>query len=236
MDLKAVFFDRDGTLSRNSPAKLRERDAAIGALVGDPDLRISGEEHMEIFWQVQMPENVRVDTLENEDYFWTEWFRIALTRRGYPGDTDQASADLFGRFCFYRCMELFPETVEVLDDLRRRGLRLGVISDTFPSLEQSLKELGIHHYFESYTASSLAGAGKPDPRIFNAALKSLGVVARECVFVDDCLEEADGAREQGFTAFHLDRGRDTPDFGSWEIGNLSHLLDYLDGGGARLGR
>jgi HAD superfamily hydrolase (TIGR01509 family) len=62
---------------------------------------------------------------------------------------------------------------------------MGVISDTSPSLELSLQQLGIADYFSSFTASSLVGAGKPSPIIFNAALASLGVSAAESLYVDD---------------------------------------------------
>ncbi|HEY3378139.1 MAG TPA: hypothetical protein VGL77_11665, partial [Armatimonadota bacterium] len=64
-----------------------------------------------------------------------------------------------------------------------------------------------------------------------AALESLGVTAQESIFVDDCLEEADGARAQGFTSFHLDRTRSAPDFAQWKIGSLEHVLVWLDATG-----
>jgi HAD superfamily hydrolase (TIGR01509 family) len=125
-------------------------------------------------------------------------------------------------------MEPYDETPAVLEELRRRGYRLGVISDTFPSLELTLREAGIATYFASFTASSLVGAGKPDPRIFRAAAASLGVEAAESVFVDDTLLEADGARAVGFTAFHLDRSLEAPDFAHWRLAFLGDLLVYLD--------
>lgn len=42
---QAIFFDRDGTLSQVSPRKRAERDAAIGRIVGRPNLRISKDHH-----------------------------------------------------------------------------------------------------------------------------------------------------------------------------------------------
>jgi len=124
-------------------------------------------------------------------------------------------------------MELYPETEAVLKALAAEGYRRGVISGTFPSLDACLHALGSGHYFESFTASSVVGAGKPDPRVFAAATGSLGLRAEESIFVDDTRGEADGAREQGFTAFHLDRSRPEADFSSWTLGSLTHLLDYL---------
>lgn len=62
------------------------------------------------------------------------------------------------------------------------------------------------------TASSLVGAGKPSPIIFNAALNAQGVTAQESIYVDDYKREADGAREQGFTSFLIDRNETAENF------------------------
>jgi HAD superfamily hydrolase (TIGR01509 family) len=236
----AIFLDRDGTLSRFSPRKEIERDAAIGRIVGKPDLRLSEEDRMDVFWRVwKMPGVCPVNTLEREDRFWRLWFKTILQDHGcgsaeclgecrLPNADCRTANGLFEKFAFYRCMELYPETLGVLRELRGRGFKMGVISDTFPSLEESCRHMGIHEFFDSYTASSLVGAGKPAPRIFNAALRSLDVRAEESIFVDDTKDEADGAREQGFTAFHLDRQRTEADFEHWTIGNLGHLVQFIE--------
>jgi putative hydrolase of the HAD superfamily len=103
---------------------------------------------------------------------------------------------------------------------------MGVISDCPPSLEFTLKNVGIHHYFTSFSASSLDGAGKPSPIIFSDALSKQGVTAKECIFVDDTKNEADGAREQGFTSFYLDRTGESKDM--WTINSLNDLIDYVE--------
>jgi HAD superfamily hydrolase (TIGR01509 family) len=228
LKFQAIFLDRVGTLSRNSPEKLRERNQALVEITGHGDLRRMAGWDMDVFWRVlEQPGIKPVNTVEREDAFWRKWYQLVLEDHGVPGDTEALAAGLYERFCFYRMMAPFPETVSVLEALKAQGYRMGVISDTFPSLEESLQALGIAHYFEAFTASSLVGAGKPDPRIFRAATDALGVTPQGSVFVDDCRKEADGAREQGFTAFHLDRRLTAPDYPSWTIGNLEHLLELL---------
>ena len=103
---------------------------------------------------------------------------------------------------------------------------MGVISDTSPSLEYTLQQLGVARYFTSFTASSLVGAGKPDPVIFNAALRAQGVAAGDSLYVDDCEREADGARSQGFTAFYLDRTGKAQ--GCWTISHLGQLVSFAE--------
>ena len=68
---------------------------------------------------------------------------------------------------------------------------------------------------------------KPSPIIFNAALNAQRVTADDSIYVDDCKEEADGAREQGFTSFYLDRSGKNKD--KWTIQNLKQLIDFVEG-------
>lgn len=77
------------------------------------------------------------------------------------------------------------------------------------------------------TVSSLVGAGKPSPIIFNAALNAQGVTAQESIYVDDYKREADGAREQGFTSFLIDRKGYNTD--KWSIQYLKQLIDFVEG-------
>ncbi|HEY3416111.1 MAG TPA: HAD-IA family hydrolase, partial [Armatimonadota bacterium] len=182
----AIFLDRDGTLSRNAPLLEMERDCIISALIGQ-EFQSSYETRMEFFWEVwAMPGMSPVATLEGEDRFWQRWYQCILERYDV-GDAETWAADLHQKYCYYHMMELYPESLTVVQALHGREYRLGVISDTFPSLEESIRHLGIAEYFSSFTASSLVGAGKPDPRIFNAALGALGVTAGESIFVDDTL-------------------------------------------------
>ena len=67
--------------------------------------------------------------------------------------------------------------------------------------------------------------------IFNAALNFQGVTARESLYIDDCRIEADGAREQGFTSFLIDRscGETTTAAADdrWTIHNLTQLVEFV---------
>lgn len=225
---KAIFLDRDGTLSTQSPQKISERNRVIGEIIGKPDFHITTDMNERFFWRVMDLPGIRsVNTLAREGFFWKKWFQLILEDHGVKLNSEAFAADLYKQFPLHRMMVPYPETISVLDELKNQGYPMGVISDTFPSLEESLKAMGIAHYFQSFTASSLVGAGKPDPRIFRAATESLGVKAQDSIFVDDYKEEADGARNQGFISFHLVRELTEPDFANWTIGNLMHLLEFL---------
>lgn len=91
---------------------------------------------------------------------------------------------------------LFDDTVETLEYLSKK-YKLGVISDTWPAVERWLKKNNIYHYFSSFTFSCFLGCFKPDRRMYEHALNSLGVSPEESVFVDDFSMNLEGAARVG---------------------------------------
>ena len=226
LQYKAIFFDRDDTLTFNDPGWETLRDDKLSEWSGVPFL-FSHELFMEIFREVfdDGHDYAPYKNVEQELKFFAEWYRVLFKRLGI---TEQVSerVDYLMQHLWYLKKELFEETIEVLEYFKSRGYKMGVISDCPPSLEMTLRSANIHHYFSSFTASSLVGVGKPHPRIFNAALDSLGVTAGESIYVDDYEVEAVGAREQGFTSFLIDRSGKSS--GQWTIQNLSELVEYVE--------
>ena len=145
---------------------------------------------------------------------------------GIIDETDRKAEMLFRELWCNGDRALFPEVTEVLQYFRRHGYRMGVISDTSPSLEYTLQQLGISCYFTSFTASSLVGSGKPDPAIYEAALRSQNVSAQDSLYVDDTEEEAEGARRLGFTSFYLDRNGKAA--GPWTVHDLQQIVQYVE--------
>ena len=81
---------------------------------------------------------------------------------------------------------------ELLEALRGRGVRLGIISNIMfhPDLAmEQLDKLGIREYFETFTFSSELGYRKPHRRIYLDALDKLGLPPREVGFVGNLLRE-----------------------------------------------
>jgi putative hydrolase of the HAD superfamily len=106
---------------------------------------------------------------------------------------------------------VIPGVVEALAALRARGLALAVVSNWDVSLHARLEQLGLRRYFDAVVSSAEAGAGKPDPRIFEAALAQLGVQPERALHVGDSGEDAAGAKAAGlaFAEAPLERLLDT---------------------------
>ena len=93
---------------------------------------------------------------------------------------------------------LYPEADKVIQTLSRTH-RLGIISDTWPSIENQLKALNVLQYFSFATYSFSLGVFKPDRRMYLDALKKCGHDAKDTVFIDDRPQNLEGAAKLGIT-------------------------------------
>ena len=225
MKYKAIFFDRDGTLTYFDKNKEKWRDNIIEEWSGKT-FELPYEKMMKLFNMASEGKKPWYKTLDDERNFFKRYYKFLLVEEGVVVNIEERAEILFNELWCNGDRKLFPETIEVLEYFKSKGYKMGVISDTSPSLEYTLQQLGIAKYFTSFTASSLVGAGKPSPIIFNAALTAQGVTAEESIYVDDYKPEADGAREQGFASFCLDR--DGRNDNNWKIINLKQLIEFVE--------
>jgi len=91
--------------------------------------------------------------------------------------------EVFGRVCF-------PDTIDTLMTLSDRGFRLGLVTNRLTPVDlvlQELEQVGLGEMFEVIVSAGAIGLRKPHPAVFEAALSSLGVVARDALMVGDSL-------------------------------------------------
>ena len=123
------------------------------------------------------------------------------------------------------------DAVSTLEELRRRGHRLGMISACSQDVPDVWDRTPFAALFDSAVFSCLVGFSKPDPRIYALAADELGVDAGECLFVGDgANDELPGADRAGMTALQLrpPRERLTPDGERWQGRYVSRLSDVLE--------
>jgi putative hydrolase of the HAD superfamily len=226
MKYKAIFFDRDGTLTYFNPEKKKWRDDIIRQWSGK-DFNISYEKMTDLFEKASENRIPWYKNVDDEREFSKRYYYHLLIGEGVKEDLESRSTLLFNELWCNNDRLLFPEVIEVLEYFKSKDYKMGVINDTSPSLEYTLQQLGIAKYFTSFTASSLVGVGKPNPIIYNAALTAQGVAALESLYVDDYDIESDGAREIGMTSFWLDRSGEHTS--KWTIKDLNGLVDFVEG-------
>lgn len=118
----------------------------------------------------------------------------------------------------------FAEAAEALAALRQEGVRVAVVSNWDCSLPEVLARVGLAGLLDGVVTSAQAGAAKPDPAIFRAALELVGVPAERALHAGDSLiEDVQGPAGAGIKAVLVDRSgtRRTP--GVRTISNLREL-------------
>jgi len=122
-----------------------------------------------------------------------------------------------------------PGAVATLQALRRRGLKIALVSNFDGRLHRVVAELGLTPFFDAVVVSSEAGWAKPSPRIYAAALGALGAAPGEALMVGDRpREDVAGAAAAGLRALLYDPGGRAPGPGS--IRDLRQLPRLLAAG------
>ncbi|MEO8888713.1 MAG: HAD family hydrolase [Jatrophihabitantaceae bacterium] len=195
--IRAVFLDVDDTLVDYDPAAR----AAFAAALGD---------------------NTSYDAWLTLDHY-ARWvagefdgfqaFRDSrmhdfLALLGRAADLDRAAELERRRFdSLADHYALFDDVLPLLDVLRRRGIRLGLITNN-ESVHQrdKLARVGLDSRVDAIVISDEVGVAKPDRAIFDHALDLVGVAAEEAMHIgDNLIADAQGAHAAGLHAVWLDR-------------------------------
>jgi putative hydrolase of the HAD superfamily len=123
--------------------------------------------------------------------------------------------------------EFFEDVFEVIPKLSQQ-YKLGVVSDTWPSLERVFKNAGLRQYFSSFVMSSVLGVLKPHELMFNTAVGDLNIKPEEAIFIDDNIVNVKAAIELGMQGIVILRGDELKeDTDILCIDNLSELEDLF---------
>jgi HAD superfamily hydrolase (TIGR01662 family) len=138
-----------------------------------------------------------------------DYTRRIIELMGGDGDAVEAVAqELYDEWAEHRHFSLYDDVPEVLESLRARGIRLGLISNSHRCLASFQSHFALDGLIAVAVSSAQHGAMKPNPRIFTAALELMGVAAPDAVMVGDSLShDVAGARRAGMRAILLARGQ-----------------------------
>jgi len=229
---KAVFFDAARTLFRVR-GEVGEIYRSVALSYGVDPAAVVLEQGFRRAFRSAPPlafPGAKVEEIPGLEKGW--WRRIVLEAFREAGDFprfEEYFSELFEVFRSTRGWQLFPETLDVLRDLRARGLIVGVISNFDSRLLDVSRALGLTPLLDSFTISSLAGAAKPDPAVFRAALQRHGLRASEAVHVGDSpRDDVQGAAAAGLVPIFVDRDGSEPALeGVCTIRHLGELLDLI---------
>ena len=153
------------------------------------------------------------EVLETADARHDDAVYLTYTRRivelmGGSGPAVHAAAkEIFDDWSEHHLFTLYDDVPDALAELRARGFKLGLISNTQRCLVSFQSHFELADLISVAISSSTHGFMKPHPSIFRAALDLMAVTADESVMVGDSLvHDVMGARGAGMRGVLLARG------------------------------
>lgn len=160
--------------------------------------------------------------------------------RAMGGDgpaVEACAVEIYEEWATNHHFEMYDDVPDVLAEIARRGIRIGLISNSHRCLASFQEHFELAAFISAAVSSSQHGYLKPHPSIFQAALHLLGVPAGDAVMVGDSVgQDIAGARRVGMRAVLVRRGAaDEPFAGDVDaavpvIQSLRQLVPLLDAG------
>ncbi len=146
-----------------------------------------------------------VKTEEDEFAMFREFYEVVLKEIKYTNINEEiidslASDNVYNDEKFY----FFDDVESGLQRLKDKYI-LGVVSDTWPSLERVFINKSLRKYFSTFVMSSIYGSYKAEKVLFKIAIEEIGVKPEEVIFIDDSESNLVAAEEFGMIPILIDR-------------------------------
>ena len=230
--IEAVFFDLYHTLVRYEPPQEELEAKALKdfgintnpGLFNRPMVMANEFIYQEIA-RCPLSQRSKEETIA----LYTQYQRIVLKEAGIEADERLVLAMLGKMQQFRMKLVLFDDVAPTLNDLKSRGLILGLISNVERDLTATINELGLPSWLDIVVTSLDAGFNKPQPEIFEEAMRRAAVQPSKAIYVGDQYQvDCVGANHAGMKGILLDRSSyyeeitDCP-----RIRSLAELTGYL---------
>ncbi len=237
--IHTILFDLDETLRYNQPSDEHTFfDFAVQlGLVDSAGKRRRAMRWAHEYWAQSaiLMEDIQAYR-EQEDRFWMNYGRRHLISFDCPEDLAERLAPEIHRLmreCYHPQDYVPPEVPETLQALKEAGFRLGVVSNRTKSYLEQLQKLRLSEFFDCTVAAGVVSAWKPDPEIFQHALRLLGVQPQNCMYVgDNYYADVIGAQRAGLRPVLLDPEGVFPDVKCEVIRSFEGLTGVLDNHGS----
>ena len=232
--IQAIFFDLDGTLRHSVP----EGGEASSAYVETLGLRVNPEDRLraarwEYLYWASSPD-LRDDLLAHSadtENFWIEYSRRRLIALGAsPKQAVELAPQVSKRMgAEYRPESIVPADVRrTLPLLKQMGYSMAVVSNRDKPFQAILDSHDLSQFFTYALAAGEVDSYKPDPGVFEHALKHMDVTAQATVYVgDNYYADVVGARRAGLQPVLYDPHFIFPDADCTTIRSFDELIPAI---------
>jgi HAD superfamily hydrolase (TIGR01662 family) len=202
--IKAIFFDLDGTLRHSVPHGgdvFSDYVATLGLRINHED-RIRGSRWEHFYWasSADLRDDLMAHSGETEN-FWIEYSRRRLIALGASPEWALTYAPKVSIHmgAEYRPESVVPDEVrDTLVQLKEAGYLMAVLSNRDKPFIDVLENHKISEFFDFSMAGGEVNSYKPEPGLFEHALKRSNLTAQEAIYVgDNYYADVVGARRAG---------------------------------------
>ena len=104
---------------------------------------------------------------------------------------------------FYDYMPPFPETYELIKELKGNGYKIYLLSNATPRFFDRFLDIPAFQYFDGLFISALYKLLKPNREIYEAFCNKFSLDPTECFFIDDLEANIEGAKKYGMQGFQF---------------------------------
>ena len=171
--IRAVIFDMFETLVTHYRSPLyMGRQIAADAGIAEPVFREVWDttDDARTLGQMTLEEVIEEELRRNGRYSEALWAEIVRKRKASKEE------------CF---RHLHPEILPMLQGLRKKGMKIGLITNCYFEERDVIRAGVLMPYFDAVCMSCELGIMKPDPAIFQHCMTALDVKPAECLYVGD---------------------------------------------------
>jgi len=229
-EMDAVMFDLGGTLIDLEPTK----DVVFHRVLLRHGHRVPLADVARIIAEAERKYDAESADLDgvHEDNFWAKFDKFVLERVGFKGDfakfAKEVSVEFEGIVPRVESWAEHQDARPLLEDLKAREFKLGVISNATDLARRVMDQLGLSEYFGTIVISDEVGFRKPDGRIFQLAASLAKVAPNRTLYVGDRYAvDVVGARKAGMNSILIDRAGIYSDVDCLRIRSLRELRRFL---------
>ena len=233
-NISTILFDLDGTLRFSTPNG-NEVMAIYAASLGAP----SGEEarRKALRWTYEYWADSKTLACDTEafgrgnDEFWTNYSYRVLIALGCDEDLAQKILPQVAQYMdtSYESGDLVPpETYTTLEYLKDAGFKLGLVTNRSNPVDEYLAEIDLARFFDFYFHAGQIDIWKPEPGIFEHALKLAEAAAEESIYVGDNLfADIYGAQNVNIQPVLIDPHQIFPEVDVPTIRKIEELIELV---------